>query len=272
MFNKISSSYKKSKKLNSSFYEKIKIFFAIYGWQLKKEKKKKQQQIVNGNFLGYSFKSYNYWTIDYLFEEIFLNKEYYFEPETNFPVILDCGANIGMSVLYFKKMFPDSKVLAFEPNPNSFKILEQNVKENNLKNVEIYNFGLYDVEKEISFFIDNNLSTLIGSMNQETGGDKELIVKTKKLSNYLKLFEVIDLVKIDVEGAEVNILKDLVESSTIGRVKEYIIEYHHNLGSLKSNLSAFLAEFENNGYGYNIRTSFKKLRSFQDVLIHFYKV
>lgn len=67
------------------------------------------------------------------------------------------------------------------------------------------------------------------------------------------------------------ILKDLVESATIGKVKHYIIEYHHNLGSSKSNLSAFLAEFENNGYGYNIRTSFKKLRSFQDVLIHFYK-
>lgn len=271
MFNKISSSYKKAKKNNSTFYEKAKIFFAIYEWQLKKGRKNKQQ-IVRGNFLGYSFTSYNFWTIDYLFEEIFLNKEYYFEPETESPVILDCGANIGMSVLYFKKMFPDSKILAFEPNPNSFKLLEQNVKENNLKNVEIYNLGLYDIEKEIPFFIDNNLSSLIGSMNQERGGDKELTVNTKKLSSYLNLFEVVDLVKMDVEGAELNILKDLVESATIGRVKEYIIEYHHNLGSPKSNLSDFLAEFEKNGYGYNIKTSFKRLRSFQDVLIHFYKI
>lgn len=96
-------------------------------------------------------------------------------------------------------MFPDSKILAFEPNPNSFKLLEQNVKENNLKNVEIYNLGLYDIEKEIPIFIDNNLSSLIGSMNQERGGDKELTVNTKKLSSYLNLIEVVDLVKIDVE-------------------------------------------------------------------------
>jgi len=271
MIKELSSSFKKAKKLQASFLEKGKIFFSIVQWELKKKSKKKQKNIVKGEFLGFSFLSYNYWTIDYLFDEIFLNNEYYFKTQNKTPLIMDCGSNIGMSILYFKHLYPNSRIIGFEPNPNSFKLLKKNVEENNLKNVEINNLGLYNEESEISFYIDSNLSTLIGSINKDRGGNKELKVSAKKLSSYLKDVEEVDLVKIDVEGAEINIIMELLESNTLNKVKEYIIEYHHNMGEDRSNLSSFLAIFETNGYDYNIKTSFKNISSFQDILIHFYK-
>jgi len=271
MIKELSSSLKKAKKLQASFLEKVKVFFSIVQWELKKKSKKKQKNIVKSKFLGFSFLSYNYWTIDYLFEEIFLNNEYNFKAHTQTPLIIDCGSNIGMSILYFKYIYPNSRIIAFEPNPNSFKLLKKNVANNNLKNVEINNLGLYDEETEISFYIDNNLSSLVGSINKKRGGTNELKVSAKKLSSYLKDVEEVDLIKIDVEGAEINIIKELLETKTLNKVKEYIIEYHHNMGEDKSNLSSFLAVFETNGYNYNIKTNFKKINSFQDILIHFYK-
>ena len=271
MFENFSESLKKAQKFNGSASEKWSIFFKIYSWLLKKKKDGKRKGIAKGNFLNFTFSSYNYWTIDFLFEEIFLNEEYNFDSATHSPVILDCGANIGMSVLYFKWKYPDSRIVAFEPNPNSFDLLKKNVVENNLKDVEIYNLGLFDAETIIPFYINNNLSTLVGSIIPERGGNKKLEVPAKKLSQFIKELGEVDLVKMDVEGAEVNILNDLVESGCLGDVKEYIIEYHHNLGSTNSKLSSFLLIFEDFGYCYNIKANFKRTRSFQDVLIHFYK-
>ena len=271
MFENFSESLRKAKQFNGTAYEKFNLFFEIYTWQVGKKKDRNRKGIIKSNFLKFDFLSFNYWTIDYLFEEIFLQEEYYFQPSTQSPVILDCGANVGMSVLYFKWKYPDSRIVAFEPNPNSFDLLKKNIVDNRLKDVEIHNLGLFDQETSIPFYIDNNLSTLMGSIIPERGGNNKLEVHAKKLSQFIKKFGKVDLVKMDVEGAEENILNDLVESGCLGDVKEYIIEYHLNLGSSNSKLSSFLARFETHGYNYNIRANFKRTRSFQDVLIHFYK-
>ena len=271
MFRNLSESIKKAKKLNLPLAEKMGMLYRIYTWNSKKNKNKIRESIVTEDFLNFKFSSYNYWTIDYLFEEIFLEQEYFFETSEDSPIILDCGANIGMSVLYFKWLYPNSRIMAFEPNPNSFKLLEKNILENVLKDVEYFNIGLFDKEAKIPFYIDNNLSTLIGSINPERGGNRKLEVPAEKLSQYIDAFGEVDLVKMDVEGAEENILNDLVESGSLGKVKEYIIEYHHNLGPANSSLSNFLKEFEKHGYSYNLGANFKRTHAFQDIKIHFYK-
>ena len=61
------------------------------------------------------------------FKEIFVNQSYKFKSFTNSPVIYDCGANIGISCLYFKKIFPDSRIEAFEADPQIAKILQNNL-------------------------------------------------------------------------------------------------------------------------------------------------
>lgn len=239
--------------------------------QIKIKISKKINTLVSESFGNYKILGYDYVTISYLFNEVFITNEYHFQPSTSEPVIIDCGANIGMSVLYFNKLFPNSKIIAFEANPHAFKLLSDNMTINKVSNVELHNVALCDKEKEVSFFIGENIGTLLGSIKKERGGDTELKIKGQKLSYYLADFETIDLIKMDVEGAEINIIHDLFESSSINKVKEYIIEYHHNMNEDKSMLSSFLEKFELNGFNYNIQGAFSNINTFQDLLIHFYK-
>ena len=63
----------------------------------------------------------------HLKNEIFVHHCYYFETTVTNPKIIDAGAHIGLATLYFKKLFPFAEITAIEPQPISFKLLEQNV-------------------------------------------------------------------------------------------------------------------------------------------------
>src|SRR5258708_36166931 len=88
-----------------------------------------------------------------LYRGIFAFHEYKFTSDTSAPFIIDCGAHIGMSVLYFKRMYPKAKIVAFEPNPNSFKLLERNITQNNLKDVTIINAAIAPLAGKIDFYV-----------------------------------------------------------------------------------------------------------------------
>jgi FkbM family methyltransferase len=205
----------------------------------------------------------------YLFREIFLNVQYKFNHPNNSPTIVDAGANIGMAIFYFKKTFPNCSILAFEPNPDVFKILATNISRNKLTNVEIINAGLSDSDGEMTFYTNPN-NSLISSSDPNRGGLIERKVASKKLSTYL-LGKKFFFAKIDVEGAEWQIVQDLSKTNTIGNISQYIFEYHHNTKKPSCTMSEFLSTYESHGFGYNMQASFQRLGDFQDILISFYK-
>lgn len=175
-------------------------------------------------------------------KEIFRDEIYNLDLKTDNPVIYDLGSHIGMSILYFKMKFPKSKIVAFEPNPNTFFILEENVENNKLENVYLNNFALGNKDMERELYIDcsdlNAFSTSSFTKDAWNGKQKTIpiIVESKKLSNYIN--EDIDLLKIDTEGEELNILKDLEESKKLELVKNIILEYHpKKVSQLKKILS-----------------------------------
>src|SRR5215203_998957 len=57
------------------------------------------------------------------YSEIFKRGIYRFETQSDSPVIIDCGANIGLSVIYFKRLFPAARIIAFEADPSVFDVL-----------------------------------------------------------------------------------------------------------------------------------------------------
>jgi len=71
------------------------------------------------------------------FSEIFDKGIYRFTPssDTGTKLIIDCGANIGLSVLFFARHYPTHKIIAFEPDPFIFDILKRNIKLFELKNI-----------------------------------------------------------------------------------------------------------------------------------------
>ena len=118
-------------------------------------------------------------------------------------VVIDCGANIGNHTLYFANECNVRKIYAFEPVPTTYKILQKNIKLNNLENVvEAKNIGL---SNEISkgAIESYNLSNIGGTrLCKMDNGDIDFLT-----IDSLNIKEKIDLIKIDVEGMDYLVLQ-----------------------------------------------------------------
>jgi FkbM family methyltransferase len=176
----------------------------------------------------YTINYFNEEEFHYLKREIFTNDCYYFYTNKEQPLIIDVGAYIGLSVLYFKKLYPNSKIVAFEPNPVAFDILKENLFINNITNVELHQSAILNKEGEKELYIDNtDLERYsVASFNQDAWNrevvSKKVRVKTEKLNKYLD--KEIDMLKLDVEGSEQVILNDI--KSQFSNIKNIIFEYH----------------------------------------------
>jgi FkbM family methyltransferase len=120
---------------------------------------------------------------------------------------LDIGANIGLFSLYAaEKVGPSGKVIAFEPAPDTFQKLSENVQINNFANVELHNLGVSDQVAKIPFFVSQNGYDAWNSFGNLTNKSQTIAteVDVKPLDNLLSTIDVakIKLVKIDVEGWE----------------------------------------------------------------------
>jgi FkbM family methyltransferase len=176
------------------------------------------------NILGFRVESFSYPQIINLLEEIFIYDVYSSEIKELHPYIIDCGSNIGMSVLYFKSQYPGAKILAFEPDHETFQLLSENVSVNNLDGVQLLNVALSDQDSEVQLFAKPVPGSLTMSLFKSEEKTQMKSVIAKKLSGYVNA--KVDLLKIDVEGSEIKILRDLVESDKIKMIDQMIIEYH----------------------------------------------
>lgn len=259
--------FKLTLRYNSSIYEKLITFWILNSLTFKsfffENSKEKFQKIFTFKVYTYSFR-----VLRYLYIEIFVNNDYLFRTEKNNPIIFDCGANIGLATLFFKLRYPNSIIKAFEPNPNSFSLLKKNIDTNKLDGIEIFNVALSNKCEKINFFISDNPESLRGSIYESRGKGGGILIQSNKVSDYLGEFEI-DLLKIDVEGAEHEIIEDILESKNIhGKINSLIIEYHHNILYSERSLSKFLSNLESLGFQYNLKSSLPSVGKFQDILIY----
>ena len=207
----------------------------------------------------------------FAFEEIFINEDYRFASERDDPFIVDCGSNAGVSVAYFKKLYPKARILAFEPDPTSFASLKRNIESNDFMDVSIINAALTDREGPIDLFgtPGSDVATTVASPDVLTTRKR---VEGKRLSALVS--ERVDLLKLDVQGAETAVLADLEEAGKLGHVQQMAIEYHHHMSPGEDMLSLILALLERNDFGYQLAAERRRSLAtgrFQDVLIHCYR-
>jgi FkbM family methyltransferase len=184
--------------------------------------------------------------------EIFFRGEYKFESHEQAPLIFDCGANIGLATLYFKHLYPEARIVAFEADPETAAVLGENVSANSLRDVSVHNLMLTDGEGEYTFF-SGGQGSLMGSATPGRTSGREIKVKGTRLSQFVN--EAVSLLKLDVEGAEFDVLSDLVAAGKIELVERMIIEYHHKIDGAASRLAEFLSILERNGFEYQLSAS-----------------
>src|SRR5438046_7498954 len=75
--------------------------------------------------------------------EIFKREIYRFTADHKAPFIIDCGANIGLSVIYFKRLYPESRIIAFEADSGVFQVLSQNMRSFALNDITLHNVAVW---------------------------------------------------------------------------------------------------------------------------------
>lgn len=120
-------------------------------------------------------------------------------------VVFDIGGNYGWYSIHIAKKFPLAEIYSFEPVPNTFAILKENISINNIKNIKVVNMGLSNEVGEFTFYCDPNL-TVNASLNNVSDNSNaiEVICKVDIFDNFVKKNNItkIDFIKCDIEGAE----------------------------------------------------------------------
>ena len=143
-------------------------------------------------------------------------------------IFVDIGAHYGFFTLLSGNLSKVSRILAFEPNPVNFQILEQNTELNNLQNVELFNLALSD-QNEVRKFKITEASDSCGFYDHPLASTiEEIEVKAVTFDSIFKNpVDVNVLVKIDAEGHEINILNGMENFIKNSRPKiKMIVEYN----------------------------------------------
>ncbi|MBB5331974.1 FkbM family methyltransferase [Chryseobacterium koreense] len=201
----------------------------------------------DATFFGKSFYFSHGPSMVHSIDEIFGQEIYSFTTDEEKPYIIDCGANIGLSIYYFKKLYPLAKILAFEPDERIFDILSKNIPSlPNEENVQIKKEAVWTEDTTLEFYSEGALA---GSSVTDFGNHNNIIkVNAVDLNKYLE--EPVDFLKLDIEGAENKVIFHIKDR--LKNVKNLFLEYHGIIGE-EQNLGEILNLLKNAGFQYYIR-------------------
>jgi FkbM family methyltransferase len=153
------------------------------------------------------------------YNEIFNKEIYKFSTEDPSPFIIDVGANLGLSVLYFKRLFPGARIVAFEPDPDIFNSLQKNCASFELQNVELFQKAVWKENGTVHFKKEGSLG---GRLCISDFAEEDVTVPSCRLRDYLT--SKVTFLKIDIEGAETDVLED--SADLLRNVDHLFVEYH----------------------------------------------
>lgn len=182
-----------------------------------------------------------------LYKDIFVRQIYHFEAQCSDPLILDCGSNVGMSILYFKHAYPRARIIGFEPDPAVFPYLQENISLNGLADVQLVKAALAEKQKTLTFYSDGKYGSCLAEHSPAgiPEGWVRYEVPCVRLRDYLN--DPVDLLKMNIEGAEWEVLVD--SKDRLRQIQKMIIEYHH-LPSLPRTLHKILLLLHEQGFEY----------------------
>ncbi|MDH4152457.1 MAG: FkbM family methyltransferase [Nitrospira sp.] len=221
-------------------------------WELRRSAQRERQirAMPPGSlmpFLGYRVRINDGPNFAVLYHDIVVRQIYGFQAKRMDPVILDCGSNIGASILYFKSRYPNARIVGFEPDPAVLQYLQENLSRNDLTDVRIVQAAVGGREGTLTFYSDGKYGSCLAHLAEGAipVGWTAHPVPCVRLRDYLG--EPIDFIKMNIEGAEWESLADCGERLRL--VREMAIEYHH-LPSLPRTLHKILNLLDEMGFDY----------------------
>jgi FkbM family methyltransferase len=193
---------------------------AQWKWQRKQLLNAPRYAEGHVKLFGKPFKYTDTYSLAYTIDHIFNRGIYAFPSDPDAPLIIDAGANVGVSLLYFKNRFPKAEVICFEPDQDAFSALEANVETFALTQCELHQAALWSEDSVIEFCSEGADS---GVINEVGGAGVPTLVRALNLQPFLEN-RVVDFLKMDIEGAEIEVLKACVNG--LKNVRRIFIEYH----------------------------------------------
>ena len=191
--------------------------------------------------------------------EVFEKETYRFTTNHPAPRILDCGANVGLSCLFFKQVFPQARLTAFEPDPGILAYLKPILIKAGLTDLELVPKGVWSSATTLRFASEGSDSGRIGTLP----GAKVIEIDTVRLKDYLG--ETIDFLKMDIEGAETEVLSDCADR--LGNVRRLFVEYHSFKGQAQT-LDQLLALLRTAGFRVQIHPVLASAQPFVAIVEH----
>lgn len=201
-----------------------------------------QQQQVS--FLNYRFTVPDTLSFINQYREIFADESYRFFSARPDPVVFDCGSNVGLSCLYFKSLYPSARITAFEADAAIAGYLENNLKNNGIAGVDVIKKAVWTDGDGIDIALEGADGASIFSDRPKTH------VPSVRLKDMLEKYDSIDMLKMDIEGAEADVLTDCQDS--LSRVNNMFIEYHSFLNG-PQRLDEVLSILRRNGFRYFLK-------------------
>jgi FkbM family methyltransferase len=157
-------------------------------------------------------------------DDIFIHQSLEFDSDAPAPRILDCGANIGLASIYFKRRYPRAKLTAFEADPRLASICRRNLAVNEgTEQVAVKEAAVWTADGTVEFVCEGTDSGAIASLDAPVEGPVTQVLSVR-LRDWLD--EPVDLLKLDVEGAELPVLDDCRDR--LGNVRAMFVEIHES--------------------------------------------
>lgn len=163
----------------------------------------------------------------YAFEHVFAHQCYRLNTQSgSAKFIIDCGANVGYSTVYFAQKYPKATVVAIEPDSSNIQLLKRNSEQ--YKNIHVLHTAVWRNQAHLKI-TNKNASKWAFTVSETTAEDPEGF-KAIGITDVLRQFEAnfIDILKIDVEGAEYEMLESGYEN-WLSKTNVLVIELHERL-------------------------------------------
>jgi FkbM family methyltransferase len=192
-----------------------------------------------------------------MYRQIFCDEMYLFRTASRRPRIIDCGANIGLSVLWFKMRYPEAEIVAFEPDPHMFSVLQQNIRGNAVSGVKLINKALWSHATSLPFRHEGADASRVALRE----APMTVRVEGVPLSNYLS--QPVEMLKIDIEGSEVAVVRECEHQ--LANVEHVFMEYHSFVNQPQG-LGELLTRFKHQGFRFHVRSEQSACRPFVEIM------